>query len=76
MKLWCCFSAGVDLISDVTCDAPYEWLDKTGSGWEFNDNQSSETFHVSITYVFSGIQEKILYLTTYIFFPNYIGRCV
>jgi carbamoyl-phosphate synthase small subunit len=49
MKLWWFCYAGVDLISEVSCDAPYEWLDKTGSGWEFNDKQSSETFHVSIT---------------------------
>ncbi|KAF7058229.1 hypothetical protein CFC21_065334 [Triticum aestivum] len=49
---------GVDLISDVTCDAPYEWVDKTGSGWEFNDNQSSETFHV-VVYDF-GVKHNIL----------------
>ncbi|KAF9607994.1 hypothetical protein IFM89_004391 [Coptis chinensis] len=26
---------GVDLISGVSCTAPYEWVDKTGSDWEF-----------------------------------------
>jgi hypothetical protein len=36
------------LISGVTCDAPYEWSDRTDSEWEFKKNQSSETFHVSI----------------------------
>ena len=38
----------MDLISGVTCDAPYEWSDKTDSEWEFKRDQSSETFHVSI----------------------------
>jgi carbamoyl-phosphate synthase small subunit len=64
MKLWWCCYAGVDLISEVSCDAPYEWLDKTGSGWEFNDKQSSETFHVSITEAFIDNPIKILHLTT------------
>jgi hypothetical protein len=64
MKLLWCYSSGVDLISDVSCDAPYEWVDKTGSGWEFNNKQSSETFHVSITEAFIDTQEKIMYLTT------------
>lgn len=33
-------SLGVDLISGVTCDAPYEWVDKTNSDWEFNSGGS------------------------------------
>nr|CAD1820946.1 unnamed protein product [Ananas comosus var. bracteatus] len=30
---------GVDLISGVSCDAPYEWTDKTDPEWEFQKNQ-------------------------------------
>ena len=41
--------AGVDLISGVSCIAPYKWVNKTGSEWEFNfDGRDTETFHVSI----------------------------
>lgn len=44
--------AGVDLISGVTCDAPYEWPDKTDSEWEFKTDQTSGAFHVSIGTLF------------------------
>ncbi|PAN07830.1 hypothetical protein PAHAL_1G366200 [Panicum hallii] len=55
---------GVDLISGVTCDAPYEWSDKTDSEWEFKKDQSSATFHV-VAYDF-GIKHNILRrLTSY-----------
>ncbi|CAN6542432.1 unnamed protein product [Malus baccata var. baccata] len=37
---------GVDLISGVTCKAPYEWVDKTNSEWEFNyKGRDGEAFH-------------------------------
>ncbi|XP_042039508.1 carbamoyl-phosphate synthase small chain, chloroplastic-like [Salvia splendens] len=50
---------GVDLISGVSCQAPYEWVDKTGSQWEFNsDGRNKETFHV-VAYDF-GIKSNIL----------------
>ncbi|XP_057804299.1 carbamoyl-phosphate synthase small chain, chloroplastic-like [Salvia miltiorrhiza] len=50
---------GVDLISGVSCEAPYEWVDKTGSEWEFNSNgRNQETFHV-VAYDF-GIKSNIL----------------
>lgn len=39
--------AGVDLISGVTCQAPYQWVDKTDDNWEFNtDGEYAETFNV------------------------------
>lgn len=41
--------SGVDLISNVSCKSPYEWVDKTGSEWDFNsDGRTKEAFHVSI----------------------------
>ncbi|GAV58979.1 GATase domain-containing protein/CPSase_sm_chain domain-containing protein [Cephalotus follicularis] len=50
---------GVDLISGVSCKAPYEWVDKTKSDWEFNSNgKDGEPFHV-IAYDF-GIKHNIL----------------
>lgn len=50
---------GVDLISGVTCKAPYEWVDKTNSEWEFNyKGRDGEAFHV-IAYDF-GIKHNIL----------------
>ncbi|KAL5709066.1 carbamoyl-phosphate synthase (glutamine-hydrolyzing) [Ranunculus cassubicifolius] len=50
---------GVDLISGVSCTAPYEWVDKTGSNWEFNDKPNDDkTFHV-VAYDF-GIKHNIL----------------
>ncbi|KAI3897229.1 hypothetical protein MKX03_032420 [Papaver bracteatum] len=50
---------GVDLISGVTCNAPYEWVDKTGSEWEFNTSDSvGKRFHV-VAYDF-GIKHNIL----------------
>ncbi|RZC63472.1 hypothetical protein C5167_025228 [Papaver somniferum] len=50
---------GVDLISGVSCNAPYEWVDKTGSEWEFNISGSvGKRFHV-VAYDF-GIKHNIL----------------
>ncbi|KAI3952945.1 hypothetical protein MKX01_028637 [Papaver californicum] len=50
---------GVDLISGVTCNAPYEWVDKTGSEWEFNTcDDVGKRFHV-VAYDF-GIKHNIL----------------
>ncbi|KAI3933507.1 hypothetical protein MKW92_036415 [Papaver armeniacum] len=50
---------GVDLISGVSCSAPYEWVDKTGSEWEFNTASGvGRRFHV-VAYDF-GIKHNIL----------------
>ncbi|KAF3790910.1 Carbamoyl-phosphate synthase small chain [Nymphaea thermarum] len=50
---------GVDLITGVTCDAPYEWVEKTDAEWEFSKDPSySEEFHV-VAYDF-GIKYNIL----------------
>ncbi|XP_055825175.1 carbamoyl-phosphate synthase small chain, chloroplastic-like [Solanum dulcamara] len=50
---------GVDLISGVSCKSPYQWVDRTASDWEFNDNgRNKETFNV-VAYDF-GIKQNIL----------------
>lgn len=50
---------GVDLISGVSCKAPFEWVDKTDSAWEFGPNGSiAKNFHV-VAYDF-GIKHNIL----------------
>ncbi|XP_009610081.1 carbamoyl phosphate synthase small chain, chloroplastic isoform X2 [Nicotiana tomentosiformis] len=50
---------GVDLISGVSCKSPYEWVDRTASDWDFNDNgRNEETFNV-VAYDF-GIKHNIL----------------
>lgn len=49
---------GVDLISGVSCDAPYVWADETDTEWEFNGLKHGETFHV-VAYDF-GIKHNIL----------------
>lgn len=50
---------GVDLISDVSCKAPYEWFVKTDTEWDFNSSRRlGETFHV-VAYDF-GIKHNIL----------------
>ncbi|XP_074571904.1 carbamoyl phosphate synthase small chain, chloroplastic isoform X1 [Curcuma longa] len=50
---------GVDLISGVSCETPYEWLKKTNSQWEFNKDQNlAKSFHV-VAYDF-GIKHNIL----------------
>ncbi|PPR99728.1 hypothetical protein GOBAR_AA20937 [Gossypium barbadense] len=49
----------IDLISGVTCNAPYEWVDKTKSDWDFNSNgRDQETYRV-VAYDF-GIKHNIL----------------
>ncbi|XP_042476343.1 carbamoyl-phosphate synthase small chain, chloroplastic-like isoform X4 [Macadamia integrifolia] len=50
---------GVDLISGVSCNAPYEWLKKTDPEWEFITNgRAGENLHV-VAYDF-GIKHNIL----------------
>ncbi|XP_059640550.1 carbamoyl-phosphate synthase small chain, chloroplastic-like [Cornus florida] len=50
---------GVDLISGVSCKAPYHWSDNTDPEWDFNSKwRDGETFHV-IAYDF-GIKHNIL----------------
>ncbi|GAA0148658.1 ligase [Lithospermum erythrorhizon] len=50
---------GVDLISPVSCKAPYEWVDRTDSEFEFNtDGRKGESFKV-VAYDF-GIKHNIL----------------
>ncbi|CBI37602.3 hypothetical protein VitviT2T_005854 [Vitis vinifera] len=60
LKISCSWDiVGVDLISGVSCNSPYEWVDKTGSEWDFNSNETAgETFRV-IAYDF-GIKHNIL----------------
>ncbi|KAK4416774.1 Carbamoyl-phosphate synthase small chain, chloroplastic [Sesamum alatum] len=50
---------GVDLISGVTCKAPYEWVDRTGSEWDFNSNRRNEETFKVVAYDF-GIKHNIL----------------
>ncbi|KAG7582388.1 Carbamoyl-phosphate synthase small subunit [Arabidopsis suecica] len=51
---------GLDLISDVSCKSPYEWVEKTNPEWEFNTTSSrhKESYRV-IAYDF-GIKQNIL----------------
>ncbi|KAH1079928.1 hypothetical protein J1N35_019689 [Gossypium stocksii] len=50
---------GIDLISGVTCNAPYEWVDETKSEWDFNsDGRDRDTYRL-IAYDF-GIKHNIL----------------
>nr|VDC88108.1 unnamed protein product [Brassica rapa] len=50
---------GIDLISDVSCKSPYEWVDKTDPEWDFNSNsRDGETYRV-VAYDF-GIKHNIL----------------
>ncbi|KAH0938258.1 hypothetical protein HID58_005719 [Brassica napus] len=50
---------GIDLISDVSCKFPYEWVDKTDPEWDFNSNsRDGETYRV-VAYDF-GIKHNIL----------------
>ncbi|KAJ6711931.1 CARBAMOYLTRANSFERASE FAMILY MEMBER [Salix purpurea] len=49
---------GIDLISGVTCTAPYEWVDKTDPEWDFNCEGRGDIYHV-IAYDF-GIKHNIL----------------
>nr|GMC63008.1 carbamoyl-phosphate synthase small chain, chloroplastic-like [Ipomoea batatas] len=51
--------AGVDLISGVSCKAPYEWVDKTRSTWDFNINERSQETYNVVAYDF-GIKQNIL----------------
>ncbi|KAJ6347916.1 hypothetical protein OIU76_004414 [Salix suchowensis] len=49
---------GIDLISGVSCTAPYEWADKTDPEWDFNCEGRGKIYHV-IAYDF-GIKNNIL----------------
>ncbi|EFH59369.1 carbamoyl phosphate synthetase small subunit [Arabidopsis lyrata subsp. lyrata] len=51
---------GLDLISNVSCKSPYEWVEKTNPEWEFNTTSShhKESYRV-IAYDF-GIKQNIL----------------
>lgn len=40
-------SAGIDLISGVSCKTPYKWVDKTNQEWNFNFKKDAETFRVT-----------------------------
>lgn len=50
---------GVDLISDVSCNAPYEWVDKTRSDWDFNSHARDGVSYRVVAYDF-GIKHNIL----------------
>lgn len=50
---------GVDLISGVSCKAPYEWVDKTGAEWDFNSTGRDGKAFTVIAYDF-GIKQNIL----------------
>jgi len=43
---------GLDLISDVSCKSPYEWVEKTNPEWEFKTTSSRhrESYRVSCTF--------------------------
>ncbi|KAL8152105.1 hypothetical protein V2J09_021913 [Rumex salicifolius] len=50
---------GVDLISGVSCQSPFQWVDKTGDEWDFNNGgRYGEEFHV-VAYDF-GVKSNIL----------------
>lgn len=50
---------GIDLISGVSCEAPYVWSEKTDTTWEFkNECAHGEEFHV-VAYDF-GIKHNIM----------------
>ncbi|XP_020588802.1 carbamoyl-phosphate synthase small chain, chloroplastic [Phalaenopsis equestris] len=50
---------GVDLISGISCEAPYQWSEKTNTEWEFKTGSDrGEEFHV-VAYDF-GIKHNIL----------------
>ncbi|AEE77359.1 carbamoyl phosphate synthetase A [Arabidopsis thaliana] len=50
---------GIDLISDVSCKSPYEWVDKTNAEWDFNTNSRDGKSYKVIAYDF-GIKQNIL----------------
>ena len=48
-KLTFIIFVGVDLISGVSCDAPYEWTEQTDTEWEFSETgKGGEKLHVCI----------------------------
>ncbi|KAJ0242784.1 Carbamoyl-phosphate synthase small subunit [Hirschfeldia incana] len=50
---------GIDLISDVSCKSPYEWVNKTDSEWDFNTNTRDGKAYRVVAYDF-GIKHNIL----------------
>ncbi|GAB2219711.1 hypothetical protein Droror1_Dr00007348 [Drosera rotundifolia] len=50
---------GVDLISGVTCESPYEWVDKTSDHWDFNSEGRHGEAYLVVAYDF-GIKQNIL----------------
>ncbi|KAL0731416.1 hypothetical protein Bca4012_027510 [Brassica carinata] len=50
---------GIDLISDVSCKSPYEWVDKTDPEWDFNAASRDGNSYRVIAYDF-GIKHNIL----------------
>ncbi|KAJ4909656.1 hypothetical protein Rs2_04277 [Raphanus sativus] len=50
---------GIDLISDVSCKSPYEWVNKTDPEWDFNSASRDGASYRVIAYDF-GIKHNIL----------------
>ncbi|KAF8096310.1 hypothetical protein N665_0312s0004 [Sinapis alba] len=50
---------GIDLISDVSCKSPYEWVNKTDPEWDFNAISRDGASYRVIAYDF-GIKHNIL----------------
>ena len=58
---------GIDLISDVSCKFPYEWVDKTDPEWDFNSNsRDGETYRVSILLYFSLVLVLMILSTNFL----------
>lgn len=70
---------GIDLISDVSCKSPYEWVDKTNPEWDFNANsRDGKSYRVSITsllLLLSMLNTNFL-LSFYTFFLEFKGYCI
>lgn len=50
---------GIDLISDVSCKEPFEWVESTKPDWDFNTHESNSKTYRVIAYDF-GIKHNIL----------------
>ncbi|CAH2066394.1 unnamed protein product [Thlaspi arvense] len=56
---------GLDLISDVSCKSPYEWLDKSDPEWDFNTNsRDGKPYKVSIYFTSSSLIHALHQLLT------------
>lgn len=60
----------MDLISGVSCKAPYVWVDKTELEWEFNAKGRGEAFHVSTRLI--QLVLKLLKRTCSVIFYSYV----